>query len=507
MFERQRDTPVNLTARSRLSVTMPRLPATLLLLLGTLVLVPAPAAHAAPRAMPPLAMVTLPQGTDSVGSSTVAFDGEVFYFLTGYSTKALYRVKLARSGSAVTATALPPIDVGTDVHRFFYDARHRALVIQTAADTTTQVSQLFRYDLRTGTTRRLFAVTDITYSGAAYDWRSDRHLVINGSDLTSYDTRGKSRSCPLTYDDGTTVDIGPSGVVGSGDGELYSQAEDDTTVVRVGADCHIKDQYAHRAIAESTAEDDSLACDGVTFGTPVLWLRDTATTTMTAYGLPAGACALPTSLTVTASATRACATLRRAEVAVPVAGQAVSLRLDGGNARTVTTDATGAACLPLSVPAGTHGVTASYAGSRSWAPASARASVVVHALPPRIVPRTAPPRIARHPLGNAYPGSAPLPQAGAAAAQPPVNPLPGTHVAAQQAYGNASLTQVVPGAVPAPETQRRSQLALAMSDAGADRRTSPVPVAQMLGAALVSAVAVAAARRTSPAVERVSAGR
>src|SRR6185503_16269869 len=111
--------------------------------------------------------------------------------------------------------------------------------------------------------------------------------------------------------------------------------------------------------------------------------------------------------------------------------QPVSLRLDGGSATVLRTDAAGTACLPLSLAPGRHAVTATYAGSRSWAPASERTTVTVTA-PPRRPPPA--PRPAPRPPDEAYRAGLSGPQTGIAGVQAPAHPAPAPQAAAQGAY-------------------------------------------------------------------------
>jgi hypothetical protein len=479
-------------------------PRTLAALAVLAVLVPAaPAAHAAPQVMSPLATVSLPGSTDTIGSATVAFDGRVLYYMTGNSTAGgptpgrVERAVLTGAGTTMAAVALPPITLPAPVFRIAYDARHRALVTETY-DSTRLTTTVGRYDLRTGRTTRLFALADDLGAGAAYDWSSDHYVTADGSGLRTYDGSGrKVASCTWKADAAALVGE-PSELIGSGDGEVYEQAEDDSTIYRVSRDCRTPGTFEHRTTAEATSEDDSMACDAVTFGTPVVWIRDTATTTVSAYALPSGACVLPTVLSATATATRLCATLRRAEVAVPVAGVPLALSVDAGAATAVTTGANGTACVPVTARPGRHVAVATYAGSRAWARAAARRPFAVAALAAAVRPRTAAARTTR-PAREILdaPGTV-LPHTGPVG-KPPAHTTSVSNTAAQQAYGNATVVQALPGAVPVPEPEAEPQLAYAMSDLGADRRRSSLPAAMLLAAAVVSAVAagVAARRATS----------
>lgn len=473
-------------------------------LLATLALTPVlPPAYAAPEAMLPVATIAMPGGTDSSGSAGLAFDGEVFYYLTGDSRPGglhagrVERLRLTGSGATLAAVPLAPLDLGGVVLRITYDARHRALLAESQDPSGAAVVR--RVDLRTGRARTLFRFTDSYLTGFAYEWSTDRFVTMDDfQGLVTLDARGhKVRTCPLSSE---IVTLGPSAFTGGGTDDVYIQAEDDSTTSRVGADCTERGTFAHRTTAEATSEDDALACDAVTFPQPVMWIRDTNTLTMTAYTLPSGACVLPTALSVTAKDGRVCATLRRAEVAVPLAARPVTIRVDDRTV-TATTGATGRACDPHRHGPGHHRVTASFAGTRAWTAASARTAFTIAAPPAAPKP---PVRPASHPRRlltiDRRPGAvAPIGTAGLPAAPPPVAP----HAAAQQAYGTTTATQAVPGAVPVPQAQREGQVVYAMT--GLDRRTEPG--LRLLGAAVVTTMAAGFALRRATAAQGVSAGR
>jgi hypothetical protein len=229
----------------------------------------------------------------------------------------------------------------------------------------------------------------------------------------------------------------------------------------------------------------------VTFGRPAIWVRDSATETMTAYGLPSGGCVLPTRLRVTVRDGQACATLRRAEVDVPVASQRVTVA-----GSSVTTGADGVACADIPATPGQHRVDAVFGKTRSWAASAATTSYVVAGNPPakpRHVPSHHVVRRVAH-IPNAAP-PAPLP----AAAAPPAPPHPpAPQPAPQPGYGTSAVSQAVPLGAAVPEQARAAQLAYVTGD-----HDTSLAGAQLLAATMFAAAAGAATRRRSaPAYAR-----
>jgi hypothetical protein len=121
--------------------------------------------------------------------------------------------------------------------------------------------------------------------------------------------------------------------------------------------------------------------------------------------------------------------------------------------------------------------------------------------PPRSPVRHATRRLGSVPGPPGSPGAppGPPPAAGSVAAHAPA-PQP----APDPASAGVPVANALPAGVPVPQRQEQGEPAYAMADANAANRASMVPVAQLLGAALASAVAlaVAARRRTAPAYAR-----
>jgi hypothetical protein len=482
-----------------------RLPAALAALAFAL-LAPVPASHAAPQpAMVPLGTVDLPGAQDIGGSSAVAFDGEVFYYTLGAASAArpILRVRVARNGLLLKATPLPPLHLGKgqDPNRMTYDATTRSLVVELTSADQTKVP-LVRYDLRTGRVRPLFVRGDDgLWVGTAYDWSTRRYTGLGKAGLTEYDARGRTvAACAPPFESVSSAQMLPSAITTTGSGLTLLQAEDDTTITVLDRRCRTVGTYAHRTFAESTDENDAMACDGVTFGRPVVWMRDTDIGSMTAYALPDVTCPLPTRVSVApagalvGAAADVCATLSRAEVDRGIGSAVLAFRVGGALAGTSTTDANGRACLPVSAGVAARRVQVTYTGTPMWGASAGRANLTGYAVPaapppPRPRPVRVPPdRVPVRSLPGLPPGVAPLP--GAAAPPAPPAPLP-------PAVQPAPLPNLQPlaglAAAPGETTQ---QLAYATND------TSDGPAAFLAAAALTSmagAFGVRTARATASA--------
>jgi hypothetical protein len=438
--------------------------------------------------MPVLATVAVPSSVTSVASMTIAFDGEVFYFVST-TGGGLIRARLVRTPNGLTAEPMTPLGVPYQPERITYDARHHALLLFQGYGPITVDS----YSL---TSHRVTRLKDIAKKGGTasaglgYDWSRDDFALVPDTIkyLDRWNTAG-TRTGRCHYPK-AEPDRFPAGLASSGDGDVYLESEDDTSIVRVTAGCATPGLFTHRIVAEAAVEDDSLTCDGVTFGRPVIWLRDSGTNTMTAYGLPSGNCVLPTktSLTLDVAHALACATLSRAEVARPVAGQ----RLTVGGASAVT-GAGGTGCVRIPTTPGHHRVDAVFRANRSWAASAASASYDIAPPaapppPPRRVPRPARPVVRRAPrLTYAAP---PAPPVGAAAPPaPPHPPLPQS--APQPGYGTTAVSQVVPLGAAVPQRAEAAQLAYALGD---HDRTA-LAAGQLLAASVFAAGATVAMRR------------
>ena len=248
---------------------------------------------------------------EHVGSradGSLAFDGTILYYADAKERGTVHRQR-ARDGGL-----LP--DLQTKVPRAIlmlaYDAnRHHLFVVDVAA-------RLWDVDLRTGDAVRMFASPangrspnseeDDEANGASfpgsftYDPATDRLLFARDGDSgwTEYDTEGtKTGGChnanlPMVVRvNGTITEASVAGLVATGDGQVYVEAEDDQTVLRMDRSCHVVALFAHPYFSEAGNENDSVACDTVTFDTPAVWLRDAQAGALVAYEVPGGYCALP----------------------------------------------------------------------------------------------------------------------------------------------------------------------------------------------------------------------
>jgi hypothetical protein len=252
----------------------------------------------------------------------------------------------------------------------------------------------------------------------SFDSATDRLLFANDASNTfvEFDREGHQHNVcsDLDLQDLIVVQggFGPdhasiAGLVGTGDGFVYVETEDDSTVVRVDRSCHVLAAFVHEQFSEAPAENDALACDTNTFDEPAVWLRDAVHGRVVAYAVESGYCALPSAVSVTAPRSvstggsgRVCATLRSRAKGEPLPGLPVDLLVAGRGIGSPVTDAQGRACtdyVPFSFEAGSGAATsearqpvlAAFLGTPAYRPASARASLVVNRVvqpPPRPVP-------------------------------------------------------------------------------------------------------------------------
>jgi hypothetical protein len=436
-----------------------------------------------PTPMRELARINLPEpGSRSDGS--IAFDGSVLYYADSRDEGLVRRV-VARTGKALPDLKVPnKLPVG----HLAYDANRDALLL---LDRALVVWQL---DLRTGAVHKLFHAplsgqseeddersaneNGVLFYGAfSYDSATDRLLFANdGSDsFVEYDREGHERhSCPnLGLQSVIILSAGTpgfaasiAGMVATGDGLVYVEAEDDSTVVRIDRSCRVLATYSHEYFSEAPAENDGLACDTVTFDEPAVWLRDAVAGRVVAYAVESGYCALPSTVSVTAppgvatgGSGRVCATLRSRAKGTPLRGQHVDLLVAGRGIGSPVTDKHGRACtdyVPLSREAGAgtassrarQPVLAAFLGTPAYRPSDARASLVVSrsVVPPAPPP---PPPVDPGPA-PAVPAVAPPPPPPVQPPQPPP-PAPQNQPIAQGHPGAQAGAMGQPGAAMAPE--------------------------------------------------------
>lgn len=454
-----------------------------------------------------LKQIDLPADEDGL-SAAIAFDGQLVYYTDGHNAGVVHRIE-ARTGRRVSDLA---VDVPSIAYGLTYDSlRHRLFVL--SGHTT-----MYQVDLRTGKAKRMFVDPLNTFGYGATSYSYDTaigafHAVFDGDgNLYEIDEQGHiMRQCSiptaLLYQrsDGGPPDIGdggatsgPSAVVASGDGGVYVQTEDDTTVVRLNRSCQPLATFAHRGFSEASMENDQIACDTTTFDVPAVWLRDAEEKAAFAYAVPGGYCALATKLRVTTSPVVAnvdrapvCAELRLAGKGLPVAGEQVTMFVGRHAIGTGTTGGDGVACVPyhpadfpeyVSPPAGpkaihrraSEHVVANYLGTIAYRPATARGHAVVTTFVPPLAPL---PHLPVPPVPPAAIVAAPPPPLPVAPPQPPP-PAPQPQPLAQGHPGAQPGAMGQPGAA----ADRQEEVEVADQSADVHEFTARTPLPSSLPA-------------------------
>jgi hypothetical protein len=467
------------------------------------------------------------RGSGQDGS--IAFDGTLIYYADEKEPGLLHR-QIARTGKDVgdlqTKVPYGILQIAYDAnrhHMFAVDVRFRLWDINLFNGS---VVRMFRSPISGSVSNdEDDSSTSGGFPGAfSYDPATERFLFANDGDSgwLEYDYDGrrryscKSNNLPTVI----TVSGGPvqatiAGLVATGDGQVYVEAEDDATVLRMDRSCHVLAQFTHEYFSEASNENDSLACDTTSFPTAAVWLRNAAAGFMAAYEVPGGYCALPSTVTVTSPAGVAagqrgpvCADLRLRSTGRPLPGLPVDILVAGRGIASPVTDASGHACadyVPLPREAGTakgpgvhslrQPVLAAFLGTSAYRPASARRSVLVSDAVPA-PPKPLPPLPVIH-------AAAPLvvvPVAPPAQPPPPPPNVPQSQPIAQGHPGAQPGAQGAPGGAMAPEDEE--EVATQSADVAEFRaREDPslvwpaaaVPVA----AGLLMGLAVARRRRAS----------
>ncbi|MDT7572492.1 MAG: Sortilin, neurotensin receptor 3 [Actinomycetota bacterium] len=448
---------------------------------GTTTLVPATTLGPATQ-MHELARIKLTnRGSGQDGS--IAFDGTFLYYADEKEPGLLHRqlAPLGRDvGDLQTKVPYGILQIAYDAnrhHMFAVDVRYR----------------LWDINLFDGSVVRMFRSpaygpspddeeNDEQNGGSlpgtfTYDAATERFLFANDGDTgwREYDLEGKERrgcvstNLPVVIRiNGTPGEADIAGIVATGDGQVYVEAEDDATVLRMDRSCHVLAQFTHEYFSEAGNENDSIACDTVSFPTAAVWMRNAAAGYMAAFEVPGGYCALPSSVKVTSPAGVAagergpvCADLRLTSTGKPLAGLPVDLLVAGRGIASPVTDARGHACadyVPLAREAGAakgpgihsarQPVLAAFLGTSAYRPASARRSVLVSSeVPP--LPKPVPPLPVVH-------AAAPLvvvPVAPPAQPPPPPPNVPQSQPIAQGHPGAQPGAQGAPGGAMAPEDE------------------------------------------------------
>ena len=496
---------------------------------GTTALVPTTSIGPATR-MRELARIKLSdRGSGQDGS--IAFDGTLLYYADEKQPGLLHR-QLARTGSDVgdLQTKVP-----YGILQIAYDAnRHHMFAVDVRF-------RLWDINLLDGSVKKMFRSpaygpspddeeNDEANGGSfpgtfSYDAATERFLFANDGDTgwREYDVDGQqhggcvSTNLPVVVGiNGSSSEADIAGLVATGDGQVYVEAEDDATVLRMDRSCHVLAQFSHEYFSEAGNENDSLACDTTSFENAAVWMRNAAAGYMAAFEVPGGYCALPSTVTVSSPAGVAagergpvCADLRLRSTGKPLAGLPVDLLVAGRGIASPVTDASGHACadyVPLAREAGTakgpgthsarQPVLAAFLGTPAYRPASARRSVLVSS-------ETAAPPVPRPPAPPVIHAAAPLVVAPAAPpAQPPPPPpnVPQSQPIAQGHPGAQPGAMGAPGGAMAPEDEE--EVAAQSADVAEFRaREDPAllwPAAAVPATAgLLLGVAVARRRRVS----------
>ena len=323
-------------------------------------------------------------------------------------------------------------------------------------------------------------------------------------------------------DDGAALNVA-AGVVG-GDGILYIASEDDTTIYRMDAqNCDILGGFSHMNIGENQAEDEQIACDPLTFATPVIWIRNSTGSTVAAYPAPEASCPFPTKLEYHASPAaspgspiRLCFTLT-ANLAGqwgPLADQSIAVAVGGKNiGATTPTDPSGNACLETTAPAksGPAVIEGAFHGTHAYLPSVVDGTLLVFAI---VTPSgqnsgglALPPAVAQPPAPQ--PGEVPAGQ-GVPEVQAQLQTQAEAQAQSQSQAQTQSVTQLQPGLMT--QERRRTQVAtegLRNNDQAAYQavamRTPPAPAFAVVAGLTLLGVGVLA-RRPRVAWARKSRG-
>lgn len=408
-----------------------------------------------PGALPliPLrAPVPLPDA--DTGSAALAFDGTSLYYKT-IDQGSVGRV------NATTGVPAQELSLGQNVFGLTFDLRRNQLLFTTGM--VANADELVAYDVARQSIRVLAPTPD---KAPSYDAAIDgiSYIPEGGQELYRDTRTGGADGAHLTCT--VRQQMLTSSYVAAGDGGGYVEAEDDSTIFRVGPPpaCAVLGVYAHRTYSESLEENDSLPCDAQTFFPRVaIWIEDSATGSATPYAVPSGYCPMPSRLVVHAPATirvgataTVCAQLTNATTHHPVAGRVVSVFAAGALLARGSSDRDGNVCsaLPTGV-LGTAPLSAAFAGDASLLPSRASGAMTVLGVVTRAAPRravVAVPPPPPPPIPAAPPAGAPDAPAGGASA---VSPL-------QAAQGQAQ-SQAQSMAHPAVAAQRQTQPQLSLA--------------------------------------------
>lgn len=473
-----------------------------------------------PQPMVILGTRNLPNGAGY--SASIAFDGTYLYYATSDQRGVLHRIV------AATGTAAPDLhlQLKIPVTVMTYDPKRHFMYVNDGEGHNRIIT------LRTGAVSApIFSCKSCAAASYSepmtFDASSDQFIfTYDHADTLQFVSRAGRviRGCTIVSqtvtapgENNTSGTPQLAGIVATGDGGVYAEDEDDSTVYRLDTSCHITNEYEHAPVSEAPDENDALACDTLTFSQPAIWIRDAQAGTATAYAVPDGYCALSTLLTVTAPARvitghpgTVCAVLQRMGTREAIPHEPVQLFVANRLIGNETTDSSGRICAsysPTAEEAGRRSTTAStvstharqpivgtFLGTIAFRPSSAHAEIA--ALDPG-VPVVAPPPPAQLPPAPVAAVAPPVIVAPPAPPVPPApqpQPLPQAHPGAQ------------PGAAPLGQTgaafQQESEAEAATAENSSDEFHARTPVSLpdlriVLPVGLVVAAAVARKRRAS----------
>jgi hypothetical protein len=413
---------------------------------------------------------------DDGASGTLTFDGRALYYApqTGGDQSTVYRM------SPVNGRELEEVQIDVpNLDALTYDGRRNRLYavgrIQSNTIISVDASPAAMYDVdpATGEAEKMFDIQNYGNTHYSFDATLDAFRVISEGPFTlkTVDLGGDEvASCEI--EDVPESASGPSTLAAAGDGQVYIQLEDDTTIIKVDANCAVTDSGIHDKYSEAS-ENDAMVCDTVTFGVPAVWIRDGQLNAVSAYEVPSGYCPLPTALTPvrssTATVSRGRQTLLCTRLSLPghqlnLPGQLVTISVDNSPIGKGRTDRNGVLCLPYTPEqSGKRRLAAAFGGTLAYLPSHAVGVLSVQtAAPAPAGPRAAAPREEAATSGRpaTQPQAQPVPQSAVQAA-----PAPAAQAASQAQAQAQAQTQVQAQVqqqiqvVAVPQVQEQLQLA------------------------------------------------
>ncbi len=470
-----------------------------------------------------LAEFTLPIGDDT-NSGSLAFDGGAIYYApkTTLDRSRIYRVDPA-SRKPYSSFVVPVPELWQMTH----DGRRNRLYV------LSKRGAMYDVDLGTKQTRKMFdlpAALD-TWWRWSYDAGNDTFRAIPTARQTNDGNCGtfcgmEPFGIPVVTYSRTAAElhrclippeatIFPTAVLAAGDGTVLIDDSDGVSLYRVStADCTFPEKATHRGFQPE--DNDSLACDTVTFEVTAVWFRDGFDNKLVAYAAPGLECPIPTRLSpvtgknvVVGNATTVCTTLTLANPEYLLRSRPVQFTVgDGKPLGTVRTDTAGRACVkytPKTV--GRHPFRAAFGGFRGYL-SSANVGAIAAQPVPKPPPKP-PPAVVVDPPPQPPP---PHPVAPKPVVEPKIPVETATQVQAQAQVQPQAQIQGQGVVVPQVQEQvqvSRSGIGLKDRDLAftrfQPRRRTPVSPAGPLGAGAIAVMAMALA--IGPVVRRAESRR